>query len=243
MTLGVTPRLLETLRHLGLTEYSARSYVALLTLKAAEASAVAEAAEVPRTKVYAALKDLVDAGWVSVSGGRPLLYRPVAPEPRIAQEEERLTRRIDDATRELHARFSTAGEMIPASIYLLRGEAALVAKTEELLARARDEVFLNLGFALPGEERALGERLLAARRRGVRLKLMLGPLVDAAALGAVSADARAAHFPFRALVIDRRQGFLVLPGEEPVGLWNPSKESMELLAPALLRAWENAPSP
>lgn len=239
---GLSPRILETLRRLGLTEYGARCYVALLSLKDAEAAAIAEAAEVPRTKVYAALKDLADDGWVVALGGRPVRYRPVAPEERIAAAEKRIAEEAEAATRELQARFTHASQMIPMTAFLLRGRAALEAKSEELLVRAREELLLNLGFVLEGEERALAEAIRRARQRGVRVHLLLGPTVDARAFGDAAADARRAIFPFRGIVCDRRQALVVVPTGtgEPVGMWNPSQAFLDLVGPMLRAAADTA---
>lgn len=240
---GLTPRILDTLRQLGLTEYGAKCYVALLSLKDAEASAIAEAAEVPRTKVYATLKDLADAGWILALGGRPVRYRPLAPEERIAQAEKRIAEQADEATRELQARFAHATQMVPVTAYLLRGRAAIDAKSHELIVRAREELLVNLGFVFPGEEPALAVALRSAVRRGVRVRLLLGPGVDARAFAELAHDARVAVFPFRGIVCDWRQALIAMPSAEgePVALWNPTQAFLELLGPMLRAAAESAP--
>lgn len=242
MTHGISPRIFDTLRQLGLTEYGARCYVALLSLKSGEASAVAEAAEVPRTKVYAALKDLADAGWVVASGGRPVIYRPVAPEERIALAEKRIAESVADTARELQARFAMGAQMMPVSMYLLHGRATIDAKTVELISRAREELVVNLGFVLLGEAPALAEALGKAQRRGVAVRLLLAPSIDADAFAALG-ESRTAVFPFRGVICDWRQALVVLPGaDEPVGLWNPTQAFVEALRPALMGAWESARS-
>ena len=243
MTNGISPRILETLRQLGLTEYGARCYVALLSLKDSEAASIAEAAEVPRTKVYAALKDLADDGWIVALGGRPVRYRPAPPEERIALAEKRIAEAAEATTRELQARFAHTAQMIPVTAYVLRGRAALDGKTGDLIHRAREELLLNLGFMLEGEERTLAEALRKARDRGVRVRLLLGPEVDARAFGDLAKDARRAVFPFRGIVSDWRQALIVLPGAEgePVGLWNPTQAFLDIIAPLLRAAAESAP--
>lgn len=240
MTSGVSPRIFETLRQLGLTEYGARCYVALLSLKSGEASAVAEAADVPRTKVYATLKDLVDAGWVVASATRPVVFKPVAPEERIALAEKRIAEDVSDATRELQARYAIGAQMIPMSAYMLRGRAAVDAKTIELISRARSEVFVNLGFLFEGEAGAIHDALSAARRRGVQVRLLIGPGIE----GFEAFHPRVALFPFHGVVCDWRQAIIVMSqgDEEPVGMWNPTQAFVEAIAPMLRSAWESAPA-
>lgn len=237
---GISPRILETLRRLGLTEYGARCYVALLSLRSAEASAIAEAAEVPRTKVYATLKDLVDAGWVLAEGGRPVIYRAVAPDERILREEKRIAEEVSDATRELQARFQLGTQMFPVSMYMLRGRDAVDAKSLEIISRAREDLLVNLAFLLPNEAAPLAAALEKAAQRGVVIRVMCGAEVDAKALGALGRDARPALFPFRAIVCDSRQALVVFPGDEVVALWNPTQAFVELVAPLLRAAWERA---
>lgn len=241
---GISPAIFETLRRLGLTEYGARCYVALLSLKSGEASTIAEAAEVPRTKVYATLKDLADAGWIIASVGRPVVYRPVAPNERIAQAEKKLSEEADAATRELQARFAVGAQMLPVSCYMIRGREAVEEKAIELVARAREELLVNLGFAYPSESHALVEALRKAQRRGVTIRLLLGPDVDERALGEFARNARAAVFPFRGIVCDWRQALVALPQVvgEPVALWNPTQAFVEAITPLLRGAWERAPT-
>ncbi|HUR68125.1 MAG TPA: helix-turn-helix domain-containing protein [Candidatus Thermoplasmatota archaeon] len=242
MTDAVSPGIYDTLRQLGLTEYGSRCYVALLSLKSGEAAEVAEAAEVPRTKVYAVLKDLADSGWVVAGGGRPVVYRPAPPDERIAEAEKAIAQRAADALRELSARFAMGAQMVPMTAYLLRGRTAIDAKTLEVISRAREELLLNLGFVMEGEVPALVDALRKAQRRGVKLHLLLGPTVDARGFHELAHDARRAVFPFRGVVCDWRQALVALPqpGGEPLAMWNPTAAFVEAIAPMLRGAWESA---
>lgn len=233
--------MLDALRRLGMTEYAARCYVALVSMPGAEASAVADAAEVPRTKVYAALKDLVDARWVVAEGGRPVTYRAVAPEERMAEAEKEFLEETDAAMMELQARFASPGETIPVTAYQLRGRAATSAKALELVGRARDELLVNVGFLAQGDARPLAEAIEKARRRGVRVRVLLAPgLPDAREFRAMGA--RVPAFPFLGVMVDLRQALVVMPGPsgEPVGLWNPTPAFVEMVQPLLVRTWEDA---
>lgn len=250
----VSLKILDTLRQLGLGEYAARCYVALLPLGAAEASAIASAADVPRTKVYVVLRDLVDAGWVVAEGGRPHRYRAVAPAERIPVAERALIEDTEAATRELQARHVAGADMLPVSLFLLRGDAAILAKSLELVERARAELMLNLGFLLPGEAKALHDAVARARRRGVAVRLLVntlpgpGTLEGIARFEAMLPDARRAIFPWRAVIVDHAQALIVLPAppgapaeERHVALWNPSREFMQAVEPMLRAMWEAAP--
>jgi len=69
----------EKLRQVGLTEYEAKVYLALLNTHLNTATQVSEKSGVPRTKIYAVLEALKNKGWVRVYSGVPLLFKAVAP--------------------------------------------------------------------------------------------------------------------------------------------------------------------
>ncbi|MBI4394496.1 MAG: hypothetical protein HY556_11985 [Euryarchaeota archaeon] len=70
----------DRLRQLGLTEYQAKTYVALLSLGSATASEIAGSSAVPQPKIYGVLKELETRGLVESSLGPPASYRAVAIE-------------------------------------------------------------------------------------------------------------------------------------------------------------------
>jgi sugar-specific transcriptional regulator TrmB len=69
----------EKLRRVGLTEYEAKAYLALLNTHLSTATQVSEKSGVPRTKMYSVLEALRDKGWVRVYSGVPLLFKAVQP--------------------------------------------------------------------------------------------------------------------------------------------------------------------
>jgi sugar-specific transcriptional regulator TrmB len=69
----------ELLQHMGLTEYEAKTYLALLNLHLCTATQAAEKSGVPRTRIYSVLEALNGKGWVRIYSGVPLLFKAVAP--------------------------------------------------------------------------------------------------------------------------------------------------------------------
>jgi sugar-specific transcriptional regulator TrmB len=69
----------EKLQRVGLTEYEAKAYLALLNTHLSTAAKVAEKSGVPRTKIYSVLESLKNKGWVRVHSGVPLLFKAVEP--------------------------------------------------------------------------------------------------------------------------------------------------------------------
>jgi sugar-specific transcriptional regulator TrmB len=69
----------EKLQRVGLTEYEAKAYLALLIAHLSTATRVSEKSGVPRTKIYSVLEALKNKGWVRVYSGLPLLFKAVEP--------------------------------------------------------------------------------------------------------------------------------------------------------------------
>ena len=65
---------------LGLKEYEAKIYVALVGLGEANVRRIHEASRVPRPRVYDVLDDLAAKGFIDVREGSPLTYSAVSPE-------------------------------------------------------------------------------------------------------------------------------------------------------------------
>ncbi|MCX6668476.1 MAG: TrmB family transcriptional regulator, partial [Methanothrix sp.] len=63
--------LVDGLRKLGLTEYEAKTYAALVGLGEATARGVHEKSGVPRTRIYDILRDLEGKGFVEFIHGSP----------------------------------------------------------------------------------------------------------------------------------------------------------------------------
>jgi sugar-specific transcriptional regulator TrmB len=70
---------IELLQGVGLTEYEAKVYLALLNTHLSTANKTSEKAGVPRTRIYSVLESLRDKGWIKIYSGVPLLFKAIAP--------------------------------------------------------------------------------------------------------------------------------------------------------------------
>jgi sugar-specific transcriptional regulator TrmB len=93
--------IVEGLKKLGLTEYEARAYAALVGLGEATAREIHEASGVPRTRIYDILRDLAEKGFVEFIQGSPTYYRVVEPESVVERLRHDLLEAIDLSEREL----------------------------------------------------------------------------------------------------------------------------------------------
>jgi len=78
-------KVVENLLQLGLTEYEAKVYTALLNTHFSTATHASEKSRVPRTRIYQVLDSLQRKGWVRVYSGVPLLFK--AAEPALVFEK------------------------------------------------------------------------------------------------------------------------------------------------------------
>ncbi len=70
----------RALQTLGLSEYAARTLVALTRIGGGSARDVSETSSVPRTRVYDAVDELSNRGFVRVQESHPQVFEPVDPE-------------------------------------------------------------------------------------------------------------------------------------------------------------------
>lgn len=159
---------LKVLQGLGLTEYEARTYTALVSLGSATPRDVASLAGIPYPSVYDALKTLNKKGWVEVALERPKRYRARPPE---LMERDSL-KMVKDAFMQLKELYeSTRGATEkPEIIYTISGRRRVIEKIREMLSRTEVEATLvlpNYGELAPKISQALNS--LIKRRINIRL--------------------------------------------------------------------------
>ena len=81
-------RIVEKLERIGLTEYEAKAYVALLEVHLNTATKISEKSSVPRTRIYSVLESLAHKGWVRIYSGVPLLFKAQSPQQVVEKIRE-----------------------------------------------------------------------------------------------------------------------------------------------------------
>ncbi len=85
----------EKLQRVGLTEYEAKAYLALLETHLSTATQASEKSRVPRTKIYQVLESLQRKGWVRIYSGVPLLFKAVEPAGVFEKVKEDYSRLLE----------------------------------------------------------------------------------------------------------------------------------------------------
>lgn len=147
------------LQALGLTEYEARAYTALLALGRAVPARVARQAGIPRPKIYETLERLEGRGLAARMGQNPLEYAPLSAREYLARARRSFDDRLGALDRDLSR---LAPDPAPEAVYHLYGEAAIRSLCEDLTLNARRSVYM-------AGERSLADRLERLTPRGVAL--------------------------------------------------------------------------
>jgi sugar-specific transcriptional regulator TrmB len=150
----------QVLRELGLTAYESAVYLSLVESGVMTASKVSERADVPFSKVYEVLNSLDRKGWIEVERGRPSRYFAKPPTEafdaarRKLQEQTRRWERV--VLKELQPLYEKREFREKPDIWILRGEASVLAKLQDMLTNARREVMI----AIPLFVKDLAEKAL-----------------------------------------------------------------------------------
>ncbi len=166
-------RISSVLLRMGLSEYEARGYVALVALGSGTASLVAEIAQIPRTSAYKVMKSLEAKGFAQAKPGRPRSFAPTDPS-------EVAARAVADI-RESFEKISSVKNIlsergVPQLVYTVMGRERVVDKIGEMLDRT-EHTFVLSSPSVTGLSRRLGKRFAAATSRGVRIKVVTSPFV------------------------------------------------------------------
>jgi sugar-specific transcriptional regulator TrmB len=163
------PNAAELLQELGFKEYEARCFVALSRRSQGTAKQISETSDVPRTRVYDAIKMLETKGLVEVQHTSPKRFRAVPIDEAIgtirAEYEER-TEALRAALRDLERIEDTDGAAVTHEVWALSGSASIDGRVERLIDEASEEVIVVSRYGSVFSEELL-DRLRAAGDRGV----------------------------------------------------------------------------
>lgn len=147
------------LQKFGLQEYEARCFVGLSRLDTGTAKELSEVTDVPRTRIYDAVKSLEEAGLVEVHHSNPKRFRAVpideATEILRTTYESRISQLQDSLGRVDRAEVTE--ETPVQEVWSMSGRASVETRTNRLVGSATDEVVLVLG-----DGSLLSEGLVAA---------------------------------------------------------------------------------
>ncbi len=165
---------IELLQQLGLKEYEARCFVGLTRLDTGTAKKLSELTEVPRTRVYDAIRVLEAQGLVEIQHSSPQQFRAVS----LAEATETLRDQYEGRVERLHDALDTVEivdedeESSVQEVWAMTGQDAIENRTEQLIETATGEIVLVIG-----DESLLTEDLIITLNEvGNGVELLIGAL-------------------------------------------------------------------
>jgi sugar-specific transcriptional regulator TrmB len=164
---------IEVLQQLGLKQYEAQCFVGLSRLHTGTAKQVSEMTEVPRTRVYDAIRVLEAQGLVEVQHSSPQQFRAVPLE----EATETLRDQYEDRVERLHDALDTVeiveqDETPVQQIWAMSGRDAIEHRMDQLIEDASKEIVLVVG-----DESLLTEDLVTSLNEvGNGVDLLIGAL-------------------------------------------------------------------
>jgi sugar-specific transcriptional regulator TrmB len=255
----INPERLEKMQEYGLTEYEARTYLALLDLGTATARDVANLSRVPRTKIYSVLDELHQKQLAQVIPERPKRYEVVPFDVYLQGFEKQYLgrlRQIEEDKRLLAIEFAraprpSAGDKA-GSFNVIKGRKNVVNKKYEMLARARRSILEMGSEYLAARTSYFLPALREKAAQGLRLEILC-PVVEASAptlqefqlLGAVR-HARTRTLGSATLIIDDAEVLMChyVPDDEhlfkgdDVAIWSDDKAIVADMKATVQAAWE-----
>ena len=163
-----TERLRTALENAGVTQYEADAYVALLEHGTATASELAEASDVPQTRIYDVVRSLADRGYAETYQEDSLQVRANDPET-VIEDLESYADTFLDAAEEIDQRWSKP-DVTHATISVVSQPQTVLRQAREWIESAEHEVEVS---ATPAQFERLRDAICAAFDRGVVVKLTL----------------------------------------------------------------------
>ena len=206
---GARDEIVSSLRELGLSGHASAVLFALARVSDVTAPILVVQTGIPDSKIYYALRELVELGLVEMQESNPRRYAMVRSAEVEARLDQLLTSRYD-RQRSAVSRVASlleplrSGARSPAMdlAYIVKGEPNVFARANALIGSARREVVL-----LASEEaflHKLEQGLIQAGNRGVQLKLAI-PSPPADSRLNEMAQMRAIVCSCRILVVDGEQ--------------------------------------
>jgi len=162
-------RAVELLQQLGLKEYEARAFVALTRRQHGTAKEISETSDVPRTRVYDAIRVLESKGLVETQHSNPQVFRAVSIDEAVSSLEAEYrdrTERLRDSLADLEPVDNESHRDVTHEVWALSGGQGITSRTQRLIDDADQECVLVIGDESVFTEQ-LAERLRAAQERGV----------------------------------------------------------------------------
>ena len=137
----------ESLRDLGLTEYEAKVYTALVKIRSGTASDIHIVSGIPRSAVYGALNRLEERGVIEIQSAKPMRYRAVSPEIALEKLKDNFIAESEDALASLKEIYQTQRmEAREEAIWTISGVKNVSDKIIEMIRGAQTDIIFAASY-------------------------------------------------------------------------------------------------
>ncbi|MBI5025370.1 MAG: TrmB family transcriptional regulator [Nitrospirae bacterium] len=155
------------LTRLGLSEYEAKAYLALLKESPSTAYEIAKASGVPTSKVYEVVKRLEGRGMIQVIRGEHVkMFVPVSPDEFIGNYRAAIESNLQSLKGELK---SFKGMIDEGYIWNIRDYEGLILKAGRMIETAKEKILLSLW---PFELTRIENPLKSAEEKGLSIAVL-----------------------------------------------------------------------
>ncbi len=152
----------EKLKNLGFSQYEITCYLTLASRHPINGSQISRISGMARSRVYDVLRNMVRKGFVlDVGDGR---YVPLPPEELYKRLKRDFNEGLETLKEQLNGNAANAAYEF---IWMIRGYNRVIAKAEEMIAAAREEIYVRL---YPDDGDRLLPALLRAQSAGVGIR-------------------------------------------------------------------------
>ncbi|SDY56191.1 TrmB family transcriptional regulator [Halobellus clavatus] len=162
---------IELLQQLGLKEYEAKSFVALARRQRGTAKDISETSDVPRTRVYDAIRILESKGLVETQHSNPQIFRAVSIDEAVNTLQSEYVDRAESLRSALSGLDPTdEGDSTEATheVWSISGDQGITSRTRQLIEGATEELILVVGHNSIFTDR-LAEQLQSAQEHDVNV--------------------------------------------------------------------------
>lgn len=142
MSIPQQEQLTHAFTKLGLSLYQAKVYSALASLGPSNVAEIQRTSNVPRTKIYEILDQLLKMGAVEFQSGRPLIYNALSPNVLVDRMRNSYLNAADDATRLMAEMQQTEKSTAEDIVWTVRGMTAVRRKAALTIASAKERVIM-----------------------------------------------------------------------------------------------------
>lgn len=225
----VSEKARKALLELGLTDYEARAYIALVENGPMTASELSELKMIPYSKVYEVLNALAEKGFIESQSGRPAKYFPKSPATAVdslMQSIEKNVKKLSETVvKELMPIFERKGGRERPDIWILRGEESIMEKIREVVSRCENELLVAAPTLTEELAESLRSLILSVRARDGRVQVMAANSVSPALLKRLAevAEVRVREQMFGGgIICDNREVVIVFAEDEGpmIAIWS-----------------------